>query len=408
VEPKKAAVLSGSVVDHAGNPITFAAQFQMSRPALLLSNGTIYVGLGSVGCREHSNYGWVMSYTFSATKGFTRKAVFNTTPDLASTSPNGPFANGGIWQAGGGLAADATGNIYFETADGNNFFNNPAGWQGTDFGDSIVKLTPSLGAPASSASYFTPYNDRSLYMTDLDLGSTGPLLLPDQPGALSHILIGYDKSEEIYVVDRDNMGGYAGPNGPNNILQDIPDPVTAKCSTTTKFTHCVNQQGTCGWNAPVYWNNNIYFSSSPGPLMDYAWTPGSATPLATCPTVEPGFNSGNYNTTGSPSISANGTSEGLLWAVTFPETRLGELRAFDATNLNTQLFAHSVGGVGGYPTPTIANGTVYIATKSRLLAFGIKGKSGCTAKAAVASSDGVQPEPSTRSTHSTAQRSPAR
>jgi hypothetical protein len=374
-------VLAGSVLNHSGKTVTFAAEYQMSRPAMLLSNGIIYIGIASTGCREFPNYGWVMSYTYSSTSGFTQQAVFNTAPDLTN-NPKGPFANGGIWQSGAGMNADASGNIYFETADGNNFFNNAAGWQGTDFGDSIVKMTPGLGAPASSASYFTPYNDRALYSGDLDLGSTGPVLLPDQPGLHTHILVGYDKSEEIYVVDRDNMGGYTGPNGPNNILQDVLNPTASQCSTPVQFTACANQSGTCGWNAPVYWNNNLYFTSNPGPLMAYSWTPGSATPLATCPTIDSGFASGAYRAAASPSISANGTTNGLLWVVTWPNTRVGTLRAFDATNLSNELFEASVSGVGGYPSPTIANGIVYVETKGRLYAFGIKKSSGCRTKAA--------------------------
>lgn len=66
-----------------------------------------------------------------------------------------------------------------------------------------------------------------------------------------------------------------------------------------------------------------------------------------------------------------------MWVVTWPGTRLASLRAFDATNLGSQLFQATVGSVGSYPTPTIANGTVYVATKGRLYAFGIKGTSGC-------------------------------
>ncbi len=376
--------LAGSVLNQSGATVTFSATNQMSRPALLLSNGTIYVGIGSVGCREVSNYGWVMSYTFSIANGFVQQNVFNTTPDLAAAGGGPPYANGGIWGAGGGLAADASGNIYFDTADANNYYLNPKGWQGTDFGDSIVQLTPSLGAPTSSANYFTPYNDRLLYNNDLDLGSTGVLLLPDQPAGSTlppHILIGYGKAEEIYVVNRDNMGGHAGPKGPNNILQDVPNPTTESCATgNVQFTQCAQQKGTCGWNAPVFWNDNIYFSSNPGPLLSYAWNPYSAsippTPLAACPTIEPGFSSGNYTSSGSPSVSANGNSGGLLWVVTWVNHRVAALRAFDATTL-AQLFEAGVGSAGGYPTPTIADGEVFVATKEHLYAFGIKGESGC-------------------------------
>src|SRR5579872_1205224 len=115
-------VLQGSVINHAGTTISFAAEFQMSRPGMLLSNGTVYVGVGSVGCKQHANYGWVMSYTFSVATGFVQQAVFNTSPDLANPAGGLPNGNGGIWQAGGGLAADASGNIYFSTADANNFY----------------------------------------------------------------------------------------------------------------------------------------------------------------------------------------------------------------------------------------------------------------------------------------------
>ena len=370
-------VMQGSVVNHAGTTINFSAEFQMSRPAMLLSNGIIYVGIGSVGCKEFPNYGWVMSYTFSLANGFAQQGVFNTAPDLANPAGTGPYGNGGIWAAGGGLAADASGNIYFTTADANNFYLNAKGWQGKDFGDSIVQLTPSLGAPATSANYFTPYNDRALYTGDLDLASTGVVLLPDQPGTYPHILVGYGKAEEIYVVNRDNMGGYT-PKGPNKIVQDVVNPTTGACSTGgVTFTQCYDLKGTCGWNAPSYWNNNLYFSGNPGPLMSYTWTPGATAPLAACPTIEGGYAAKTYNSSGSPSTSSNGTIDGLMWVVTWPGTRLATLRAFDATNLGSQLFSASVGAVGSYPTPTIANGTVYVATKGRLYAFGIKGTSGC-------------------------------
>jgi hypothetical protein len=92
--------------------------------------------------------------------------------------------------------------------------------------------------------------------------------------------------------------------------------------------------------------------------------------------VEPGFASGAYAYTGGISVSANGTSGGLVWAVTWTGTRTGTLRAFDATNMN-QLFQAVVGTEAGYPTPTIANGDVYVATRMRLYGYNIKGLSGC-------------------------------
>ena len=91
-----------------------------------------------------------------------QEAAFNT-------SPNG--SRNGVWMSGGGLAADANGNIYFATGNGT--------WNGTtDYGDSIVKLGPPANNTFPVLDYFTPYNQGTLASDDMDVASGGLVLLP--------------------------------------------------------------------------------------------------------------------------------------------------------------------------------------------------------------------------------------
>ncbi len=352
---------------------TFLPQYQMNRPGLLLNNGVLYVGLGSTGCKglkgfpRINNHGWVLGYsTLSLTQ----------TPTVFVTSP--ATNNAGIWQAGGGLAADSSGNIYFETADG--VFDANTG--GSDYGLSVLKLGPDLNI----LDYFTPYNEATLLEPDdLDLSSVGPLLLPDQPGLYPHLLVASGKNEEIYLLNRDSMGGFCGSctNGSNSppqgnnlqIPQDILPPST--------LSGCLGSAPafTCRYGTPSFWSstssNYIYFAEVPGPLLAYSLNAGI---LNTAPASQSPF---PYSGEGSPSISANGTSNGILWAVTWangpPGQNKGTLRAFDATNLQTQFYASNLAAgnrdalsdVPDFITPTIANGKVFVATESQLLVYGL-------------------------------------
>jgi hypothetical protein len=353
---------------------TFMPQYQMNRPGLLLNSGVLYVGLGSTGCKglrgfpNINNHGWVLGYsTLSLTQ----------TPTVFVTSP--VTNNAGIWQAGGGLAADSSGNIFFETADG--VFDANLG--GLDYGLSVLKLDPNL----NFLDYFSPYNEATLLEpNDLDLSSVGPLVLPDpQPGQYPNLLVASGKNEEIYLLDRDGMGEFCGsctngtnppPQGNNTqIIQDIlpPSSLSGCLGTGDGFT--------CRYGTPSFWSgissSYIYFAEVPGPLLAYSLAAGI---LSTSPTSQSPL---SYSGEGSPSISANGTSNGILWAVTWangpPGQNKGTLRAFDATNLQTQFYASNLaagnrdtlGYVPNFVTPTVANGKVFAATETQLLVYGL-------------------------------------
>jgi hypothetical protein len=336
---------------------TFIPRFQENRPALLLSNGFVYVGLGSTGCTglknfpTINNHGYVLGYNTASLS--TPPLTFVTTPSVNQ---------GGIWQSGGGLVGDSNGHVYFETSDA--VFDQNAG--GLDFGDSIIELDAAL----NFVDFFTPYNANSwLNPEDLDLSSTGPVLLPDQTVGPPHLLVGTGKTEELWVLNRDNMGGFcsACTSGNTNVVQEVLRP--------SYLSGCIQPPTgllTCRYGQLSYWNNTLYVPGTNAPLLAYPITNGV---VATTP-IRSMFGYGNVT---SPIISSNGTTNGLVWLLTVgpPPANAAILRAFDAVTLK-QLYASNsapngrdtLGQVAHFVTPTVANGKVYVATKTQLVVYG--------------------------------------
>ena len=189
------ASVSGTGIDSSGGQVQFNAKTENQRPALLLSNGTVYISWASFGDSD-PYHGWVIGYHYTGS-ALQQVAVYNDTP-------NG--TEGGIWMSGGGPAADSSGNVYLIT--GNGSYNLNTG--GPNSGDSFLKMSSSLNV----SDYFTPFNQSCLSAADADLGSGGALLLPDQTNtAHPHLVIGAGKEGRIYVIDRDNMGHFT--NAPN-------------------------------------------------------------------------------------------------------------------------------------------------------------------------------------------------
>lgn len=358
-------------LDEVGSPATIAPtsgptfypEYQMSRPALLLNNGTVYVAMGSTGCLGLSsfpsinNHGYV--FAFTASNLSQAPSFFITTPGVN---------NGGVWQSGGGPAADADGNVYVETANATFDYNTG----GSDFGDSVLKLSST----ASFLDYFTPYNQAYLNTQDLDLSSSGPLLLPDQTSGPTHLMVATGKAEEIYVINRDAMGEYCNNCASNtNIVQDIlPQSGSTGCVS-------VNGVKTCTYGAPSYWNNYVYFPGVIAPMMAYPLTnTGAGATLSTLPASQ---TTGTFSGLGSPSISSNGTNNAIVWSVSWGTGSWtqynGALHAFNATNLATEFYnsdqaansRDTLGNLVKFITPTIANGKVYTATQTQLLAYGL-------------------------------------
>lgn len=325
--------------------VTFDPRNELNRPGLALVDGAVYIAFGSL-CDVTPYHGWLFAYDAAT---LSQLAVFNSTPNASE---------GAIWQSGGAPSADSSGNVYVIT--GNGSFDADSG--GQDYGDSFLKLTLS-GNILSVIDYFTPFDQVNLSSNDLDLGSADALLLPDSAGSAlhPHLLISASKGGTIYLLDRDNMGKLCDSCAASNtqIVQELPGAFSGNYSN------------------PAYWNGLIYFGPDKGSLQAYSIANGVLSPSpvtsASVPFAYPGA---------TPSISANGSSNGILWAIEssqFDAPGPAVLEAYLATNLADELYnsaqapagRDTAGDAVKFTAPTIANGKVYVGTQTELDVYGL-------------------------------------
>ena len=325
-----------------GTNVIFDPKQYKDRAGLLLLDGVVYTSWASH-CDIGLYTGWVIGYSTST---LAQTSVFNFTP-------NG--TRGSVWMAGAGLAADPASNIYFLAANGTFDTTLTAGFpnQG-DYGNAFLKLSTTNGSLAV-ADYFNMSNTVSESGADTDLGSGSALVLPDMTdggGTIRHLAVGAGKDTHIYLVDRDNMGKF--DPGANNIYQDLPSVLVGGV-----------------WAMPAYFNNRLYYGAVGNVIKAFQFTNAQ---LVSPPT---------WNTPNSfaypgatPSISANGASNGIVWAA--ENTNPAILHAYDAGNLaplydsNQAPNSRDHFGAGNkFITPMIANGKVYVGTTNGVGVFGI-------------------------------------
>jgi Immunoglobulin I-set domain len=323
-----------------GNVVFDPKQYK-ERPGLLEIGGTIYTTWSSH-CDARPYTSWVMSYDANT---LAQTSVLNLVP-------NG--SEGGIWMAGAAPAADASGNIYFMVGNGDfDTTLNATGFPSEgDCGQCYVRL--SSNAPITLLDYFTPLNTVSESNSDTDFGSGGPLLLPDlvdANGNTRHLAVGSGKDAIIYVVDRDNMGKFNSTA--DNIYQQISGQIGGV------------------WSKPSYFNNTVYYGAVGDHLKAFPITNAL---LAGTPATQSSESFAYPGTT--PSISANGTSNAIVWAVENNST--GVLHAYNATNLTTELYNSNQAANNRdqfsdnkYVTPMVANGKVYVGTPNSVVVFGL-------------------------------------
>ncbi len=320
-----------------GSP-AFDPLFDFQRPGLALVGGQVYVAFASAGDLG-AYHGWVLGFD-AHTLQLAR--VFNDTPT---------GQEGGIWMSGGAPSVDAQGNLYVMTGNGS--------FDGTqDFGDSFIKLG-TTGTDLAVLDYFTPYDQATLDGEDGDLGSGLPMLLPDGVGSTlhPHLLVGCGKEGTLYLVDRDNMGHF-NPTDDSQIVQSLPDVM-----------HGV-------WGNPAYFNGWIYYQAAGDPLEAFAITNASIDPTP----VSVNTNSVWGYPNGTPSISANGTANAIVWLLqtdTFYKQAQAILHAYNATNLQEELYNSAQAGDRDQPglaqkfsIPVVANGKVYVPGGSLLTVYG--------------------------------------
>jgi hypothetical protein len=338
------ASVPGSGSGSSGGSVAFDPLRENQRPGLLLNNGVVYISFGSHG-DQVPWHGWVLGYNATTLQ---QVMAYNVTPN-----GNG----GGIWQGGGALATDAAGNIYFTTSNGD--FDADTG--GIDYGDTIEKLSPS----GTVVDYFTPHDQSNMDVNNLDLGAGGPVMLVDQAsGPYPHLLISAGKTGTIYVINRDNMGHY-NPSNDNQIVQTL---------------FLANGGPELGnFSTPVYFNGYVYFGAVNDYVKAFRLSNGL---LSTAPTSQ---SSVVYPCRGASfAISANGSANGILWAIqnlgdpNNDATTPGVLFAYDATNLANELYNSNQAGSrdtmdfpAKFSIPLVANGKVFIAGQTKLVAYGL-------------------------------------
>jgi len=349
------ASVPGSGSGSSGGRLPWDPRLENQRAGLLLLNGIVYVGFGS-----HSDtlpyHGWILAYSATSLQ---QTGAFCSTPNGSAS---------GIWMAGSGLAADvvdpvnqpygrlfiATGNVSFDAA--------PPYSNSMDYGDDLVRLDLTNGVPTVTDS-FTPFNQQSLAENDKDTGSGGVLVLPDQTGGgPQHLLIQAGKEGRIFLVDRDNMGGY-NPSQ-DAIVQEIP-----AAPATTGY-----QIGGV-WGMPAYWNGNVYFWASQDSLKAFSFTNGFLSPTPTSQSAEVSGFPGPMLT-----VSANGNANGIVWTIdsgAYSTQGSAIFMAHDALNVATLLYSSNQnpsrddpGMAVKFAVPTVANGKVYVGAAYQVSVFG--------------------------------------
>jgi hypothetical protein len=336
--------VQGSVTSH-NKTVPFNTLTEHQRAGLLLVNGVVYIAWASH-CDNQPYHGWVIGYNETT---FQQSGVYNTSPD---------GIEGGIWLGGGGLAADASGNIFFSTGNG----TYDASMGGEDYGDSVLKLTSTDGV-LSVGDSFTPQNQANLSTLDWDVSSGGVMLLPDQAGFYPHVMLAGGKGSTVYELNRDSLGGFN--TSVNQNLLTVPAVIGSDVIGSGNRAA-----------GPAYWQEQVYFAGSSSYPMQFSV---QSSLISTVPIARSNKHFGYPG--GSPTISANGNNNGIVWILEtdlFGNNGNAILRAIDAANVSRELYdsnqnsaRDAAGPAVKFTVPTVANGKVYVGTQTELNVYGL-------------------------------------
>jgi hypothetical protein len=305
--------------------------YQRNGLALDVATNAVYISFG------HCNHGWILAYDKAT---LLQTAIFNDTPD---------GAGGGLW---GGTPAidDSTGDLYLITGVD---LNDPA----PDYNDSALRLQAS---DLSILDYFKPSNEAWLRQNDADFGSGSPIIMPENSSPYPHELIGGGKDGRIFVMNRDNMGQY-----------QLNDHVIQVVQTGVQEFDNI-------FATPTLWNGVLYYHCESDVVRAFSWNSNTGL-LSNSPISKGKKVYGVHGATSS--LSANGTSDGILWEIETtaePDGGSAILHAYDPTNLGHELYnsqqaggRDSAGPAVKFTVPTVADGHVYVGTGSELDIYGL-------------------------------------
>ena len=333
-----------------GGTLSLDPEWANQRAGLLLLNGIIYIAFGSHG-DNGPWHGWLLGYNEQTLK---QTGAFCTTP-------NGVGA--GIWMGGAGLAADVLdpvnhpyGRIFLATGNGDFTAKTPYA-ASMDFGDSILNLDLTNGVPTIQDD-FTPAGQAQQDLWDMDQASGGLMIVPTQTsGSNPYLLIQTGKTGIVYLLNRQNLGGYNTAG--DQVVQELPNGVG----------------NTGAWSTPAYWNGTVYYWGQIDTLKAFPLVNG----LLTGPTAT---SSEKYGYPGAnPVVSANGNTQGIVWSLEtdgYMSSDPSVLMAHNATNVATTLYSSSTNSSRDNPglavkftVPTVANGKVYVGAQYQLSVYGL-------------------------------------
>jgi hypothetical protein len=312
-----------------GSTTTFTPQVQQNRVGLLFANGAVYVGFGS-SCDGDGNtsHGWVFAFSGSTLKPM---AVLNTATSSSSSSL------GAVWQSTFGLAADTSGNLFFNT--GNGSFDADSG--GSDYGESVLRANPNL----TVGDYFSPSNESQLSDDDQDMGSNGVMIIPNIPNSSAHLAISGEKTGTMYLLNRDNMGRFNSSS--DRALQEI----------------ALADSGNALYGGAAYYNGTVYWGASGQPMEAFALSLSPTPRLTLRSHTSTTFDGGGEI----PAVSSNGNAAGsaVVWATSRPGNGgTIALYAYDARDISKLLYSGAVGtwqaAATPFLSPAIADGHVFV------------------------------------------------
>jgi hypothetical protein len=284
---------------------------------------------------------------------------YSANPTITITDPTGSGAHATATVINGGI------NDYGLPSDG-------------DYYEALVKVVADTthasysnqninGWGLQAVDYFIPYNQVALDNADRDFGSGAPMILPDNAGNVSghpHMMVSSGKEGKIYLTDRETglMGGFhvnndavvnvvANQDGAG--INSVPVQVSASLSTPAYFNGMI--YWTSGYSGSVYSyriGTNGRLTTTSQSMTTFGYLPGSAV------------------------VSANGTTNGVVWVM---DTNANQLHAYDATTMATELWntgqkaggADNLGAAIKFATPAVANGQVFVGTSTSLVVYGL-------------------------------------
>ncbi len=350
--------LSGTAQNASGQ--SFQAATQLQRPGLLLMNGVVYAAFGS-DCDVPPWQGWVFGVS---TAGQVR-ARWVSVP-----SGNG----GGTWQSGAGITSDGPGTLLISTGNtGAPKAPSPGKTPPSSLAESVIRLNVQPNGSLKAVDFFAPFDAQQLDEGDVDFASGGVTALNGEyfgTPAVPHLAVAVGKDGYVYLLNRDELGGYKQGSGGGDGVVERLGPSGGVWSRPGVWP------GDGGWIYIPTASGGSAATGSSGYLRVYQYgVSASGQPTISLQATSPdAFGFG----TGAPVITSEGTSPGsaLVWVEWMPNgTGAGaQLRAYDPVPIEGKpvlRWTAAIGTGSKFATPGVGAGKLFVGNREgKVLAFG--------------------------------------